>query len=221
MALTMTYVAVKFYNSATWELFCSFLFLYGKVASIVLFAMSSLKGAAYFSVLCFVLWLTLNHPRYSEPSKLIKAKGMSDLVEKLQFQSEKKLLETINQSRDKTLKKDFASIETTILVFTASWADQCYYTHPMWIRFANRFSTNKVKFIECDASRFEKLCHKLHISTSNMANQLPTLMLLEDNVEYLRFPPIDVATGKAGRVVNYKERELIKYFELEARCLAT
>ena len=54
-----------------------------------------------------------------------------------------------------------------------------------------------------------------------MANQLPTLMLLEDNVEYLRFPPIDVATGKAGRVVNYKERELLKFFELEARCLAT
>ena len=46
-------------------------------------------------------------------------------------------------------------------------------------------------------------------------------MLLEDNVEYLRFPPIDVASGKAGRVVNYKERELIKYFDLEARCLAT
>ena len=54
-----------------------------------------------------------------------------------------------------------------------------------------------------------------------MANQLPTLLLLEDNVEYLRFPPIDVTTGKAGRVVNYKERELMKYFELEARYLAT
>lgn len=54
-----------------------------------------------------------------------------------------------------------------------------------------------------------------------MANQLPSLILLEDNVEYLRFPPIDMATGKAGRVVNYKERELVKYFELEARYLAT
>jgi len=46
-------------------------------------------------------------------------------------------------------------------------------------------------------------------------------MLLEDNVEFLRFPPVDVATGKAGRVINYKERELIKYFDLEARFLAT
>ena len=46
-------------------------------------------------------------------------------------------------------------------------------------------------------------------------------MLLEDNIEYLRFPPIDIATGKAGRVVNYKERELVKYFDFESRCLAT
>ena len=104
-----------------------------------------------------------------------------------------------------------------MLLFTASWADQCYYTYPLWVRFANRFTTKKVQFIECDAGRFEKLCQSLKISTSNVANQLPTLLLLQDNVEYLRFPPIDVSTGKAGRVVNYKERELIKYFELEPR----
>ena len=50
---------------------------------------------------------------------------------------------------------------------------------------------------------------------------MPTLLLLEDNVEYLRFPPVDVTTGKAGRVVNYKERDLIKFFDLEQRYLAT
>lgn len=54
-----------------------------------------------------------------------------------------------------------------------------------------------------------------------MANQLPTLLLMEDNVEHLRFPPIDISTGKAGRVVNYKDRELMRYFDLEARYLAT
>ena len=118
-------------------------------------------------------------------------------------------------------KKDWSNVKTTILVFTAQWADQCYYTYPLWVKFANRFSTSKVQFIECNASRFESLCHQFRISTSNMANQLPSLLLLEDNAEYLRFPPIDVTTGKAGRVVNYKERELVKYFELEARCLAT
>lgn len=46
-------------------------------------------------------------------------------------------------------------------------------------------------------------------------------MLLEDGVEYLRFPPIDVASGKYGRVINYKEKELVKYFDLDSRYLAT
>ena len=44
---------------------------------------------------------------------------------------------------------------------------------------------------------------------------------MEDNLESLRFPPIDVNTGAYGRVVNYKEKELIKYFDLDNRFLAT
>jgi len=50
---------------------------------------------------------------------------------------------------------------------------------------------------------------------------MPTLILLEDNVEYLRFPPVDYEKGTLGRVVTYKEKELIKYFDLDKRFLAT
>lgn len=119
------------------------------------------------------------------------------------------------EKRNRKVKKDFTQVQSTMLLFTANWADQCYYTYPLWVKWANRFTTNKVKFIECDAGRFEKLCVEFKISTSNVANQLPSLILLEDNVECLRFPPIDVTTGKAGRVVNYIERELVKFFDLE------
>ena len=50
---------------------------------------------------------------------------------------------------------------------------------------------------------------------------MPTLILLEDNIEYLRFPPIDYDKGTLGRVVAYKEKELIRYFDLDKRFLAT
>ena len=83
LALLATYVAVKFYNSATWELFCSFLFLYGKIASIMLFLMSSSKGAAYFTLLCFILWLALSHPKYRASSKIVKAQSQRELTELL------------------------------------------------------------------------------------------------------------------------------------------
>lgn len=50
---------------------------------------------------------------------------------------------------------------------------------------------------------------------------MPTLLLLEDNVEYLRFPPIDYKTGAIGKAVNFKEKELVQYFDLDKRYLAT
>jgi hypothetical protein len=54
-----------------------------------------------------------------------------------------------------------------------------------------------------------------------MSNQIPTLILLEDGLEYLRFPPVDPQTGKTANVVSYKPKELIKYFDLDNRFLAT
>ena len=44
---------------------------------------------------------------------------------------------------------------------------------------------------------------------------------MEDNVEYLRFPPVDYKTGSIGKSINFKEKELVKYFDLDKRFLAT
>ena len=140
-ALLATYLAVKFYLSATWELFCSFLFLYSKIACIVLFSMTSAKGAAYYTILCFMLWLVLSHPKYGNSSKMIKAKNPAELVELLGLDSEKDLEQLSKAKRNEKAKKSLTSVETTVLVFTASWADQCYFTYPLWVRFANRFTT--------------------------------------------------------------------------------
>ena len=50
---------------------------------------------------------------------------------------------------------------------------------------------------------------------------MPTLVLMEENKEHLRFPPVDYDKGTLGRVLNFKEKELIKYFDLDKRFLAT
>ena len=75
--------------------------------------------------------------------------------------------------------------------------------------------------IECGAGgRLDSIAKAFKINLSNVENQLPSLILLEDGVEYLRFPPKD-EDGKSSRVINYKEKDLIKYFDLDNRCLAT
>lgn len=90
----------------------------------------------------------------------------------------------------------------------------------MWIRFANRFTTGKLQFIEIDTVKFSDLAKQFKVNP-NDGNQLPTLILLEDNTEVLRFPPINYKEGKVGKVVNFKEKELVKYFDLERRFMAS
>ena len=88
------------------------------------------------------------------------------------------------------------------------------------MRFANRFTTNKIKFVEVDTRRLEEVCRDFKVNPKD-GNQLPTLILIENKKEVLRFPPIDFEKGSISRVVNYKEKELVRYFDLEKRFMAT
>ena len=56
-------------------------------------------------------------------------------------------------------------------MFTAPWADNCYFTYPLWVRFANRFSTQKMKFVEidCGAGRFDSIARAFKINLSHVA----------------------------------------------------
>ena len=111
-------------------------------------------------------------------------------------------------------------MRTTVLVFTANWCETCLYTHSMWVSFSNRFSTEKVKFLELDTTKFSEVAKHFKVNP-NDGNQLPSLVMLEDNIEALRFPPIDFDTLKVARTVGFKEKELIEYFDLQKRYLAT
>lgn len=76
-----------------------------------------------------------------------------------------------------------------------------------------------MQFVDIDCSLFDNIARSFKVNTGSSAGQLPTLILLEDGVEYLRFPTIDVAKGSAS--VNYYEKELVRYFDLDKRYLAT
>lgn len=46
-------------------------------------------------------------------------------------------------------------------------------------------------------------------------------MLLEDGNEYLRFPTKDYQKNSSGMALHYKEKELMRYFDLDKRFLAS
>jgi hypothetical protein len=64
------------------------------------------------------------------------------------------------------------------------------------------------------------LAASFKVSTDAQQRQLPSIVLLEESREYLRFPPID-EKNKQGRLINWKERELVKYFDFDLRHAAT
>ena len=90
----------------------------------------------------------------------------------------------------------------------------------MWHKMANRYTTKKLHFYQVDCSMFPELAKDFKINLSVTAEQLPCLIMLENEKECLRFPPLDEKTGKSFRVVKYVERELIKYFDLDQRHLS-
>jgi len=72
-----------------------------------------------------------------------------------------------------------------------------------------------------DVGKLESLAKKCRINLSGSAGTLPTLVLFEDGEESERFPPIDPKTGQHGKVLDYNEKEIKRYFDLERRFLAT
>lgn len=87
---------------------------------------------------------------------------------------------------------------------------------------ALRYQTNKLSFLEVDVNQYDSLCKVLKVSSGGgIAGNLPTLVMYEDGREVLRFPFAADEKNNDLKSVNYKEKELVKYFDLDKRHLAT
>jgi len=103
----------------------------------------------------------------------------------------------------------------------------------LWAKLAKRFTTPNLRFIVVDILRFDSLARLYRVETSGFEKGLPALLLFEDGKTILRFPlapGTEPALGRKGGlfgssttqgVPQYYEKELIKYFDLDKRYLAT
>lgn len=65
-----------------------------------------------------------------------------------------------------------------------------------------------------NVANFDQLAKNLKVYNMSISGHLPCIILFEDGKEKLRFPPLD-STGQVGRVIDYKDKELVKYFDLD------
>mmetsp|Transcript_4792 Transcript_4792/g.8217 ORF Transcript_4792/g.8217 Transcript_4792/m.8217 type:complete len:298 (-) Transcript_4792:128-1021(-) len=237
VGMVLTFKSLK---CATNDELIALCFLYLKVAALILFYLANPSYAIYYSLLCFIVFFVIRQPIYDGPSKLVKIQSQQQLLEGvIGVKSEKDLVIGLKaydeqRAKEKLLKKqkkfsqgvqsqksDFSTVRHTLMVFNARWCQNCVFNYMMWVKFANRFTTSKLRVVEIDTRLHEKTLCKLFKVNARDGNQLPSLILLEDNREVLRFPPIDYEKGSLSKVLTYKEKELIKYFDLEKRFMAT
>lgn len=67
-------------------------------------------------------------------------------------------------------------------------------------------------------SKLPEIAKTYNINTSGFTKQLPTVLMIEDGEEVLRFPPVG-KDNKVAKVAKYDYKILLRYFDLESRYL--
>lgn len=83
-----------------------------------------------------------------------------------------------------------------------------------------KYTNEAVKFYSVDAGVFEKIASKYKVDTNPAAQQLPTLLMLENGKETGRYPPLAGSKGKPI-TADYSERSIVRYLELDAKFYST
>ena len=79
--------------------------MFSKLGSIILYAFIDMRYAVFYMIFCLILWLVLQMPKYSEPSKLIQCKSSDDLYEHLGFEENELIIGLKAEEHFKKQKK--------------------------------------------------------------------------------------------------------------------
>lgn len=78
-----------------------------------------------------------------------------------------------------------------------------------------------MQFLEVNVRLLESVSRAYGVNLTGEYGQLPCAVLLEDGVEYCRFPTKDYQKNSKNMELHYREKELMRYFDLDKRFLAT
>lgn len=174
--MSLTFKLIK---AATWEEWIALSFMFGKLGFLVLLVMNNQRLAIVYSSICLITWLVLRMPRYSGPSKVVRITSIDqfyddilgyeqdELVLGLAAEKEREKQQKANKklkSYQRPKERSFADMNSTLVVFTANWAENCQYLHTMWVKFANRFTTSKLRVVEIDAMRFSSVAKSFQVN---------------------------------------------------------
>ncbi|KPP73625.1 thioredoxin-related transmembrane protein 2-B-like [Scleropages formosus] len=165
------------------------IFLFSKVANVILFFRLDVRLGLLYLTLCIVFLMTCKPPLYMGPEYI---KYFSD------------------KTMDEELERD--SRVTWIVEFFANWSSECQSFASVFADLSLKYNCAGLKFGKVDIGRYGEVSKKYKVSASPLSKQLPTLVLFQGGKEVMRRPQID----KKGRAVSWSftEENIIREFNL-------
>lgn len=182
-------VMMKNRRAITLEQHIGNLFLFSKVANVILFFRLDVRLGILYLILCVAFVMTFKPPVYMGP-------------EYIKYFSDKTI--------DEELQRD--SRVTWIVEFYANWSSDCQSFAPVFADLSLRYNCAGLRFGKVDVGRYGEVSERYRVSTSPLAKQLPSLVLFQGGREIMRRPMVD----SKGRAVSwiFNEENIIREFNL-------
>ncbi|KAL4641706.1 thioredoxin-related transmembrane protein 2 [Arapaima gigas] len=182
-------VMMKNRRAITLEQHMGNIFLFSKVANVILFFRLDIRLGLLYLTLCIVFLMTCKPPLYMGP-------------EYIKYFSDK----TIDEELDRDGRV------TWIVEFFANWSPECQSFASVFADLSLKYNCAGLKFGKVDIGRYGEVSKKYKVSASPLSKQLPTLVLFQGSKEVMRRPQID----KKGRAVSWSftEENIIREFNL-------
>lgn len=182
-------VMMKNRRSITIEQHIGNIFMFSKVANLILFFRLDIRLGLLYLTLCVAFLMTCKPPLYMGPDHItyLNNKTITDEIQ-----------------RDHRV--------TWLVEFFANWSSECQSFAPVYADLSLKYGCAGLKFGKVDVGRYAEICEEYKVSTSPLTKQLPTLILFQGGSEVMRRPQID----KKGRAVSwtFSEENVIREFNL-------
>ncbi|XP_051514061.1 thioredoxin-related transmembrane protein 2-A-like [Myxocyprinus asiaticus] len=182
-------VMMKNRRAITVEQHIGNIFLFSKVANVVLFFRVDLRLGLLYLTLCVVFLIACKPPIYMGP-------------EYIKYFSETTI--------DEELERD--SRVTWIVEFYANWSPECQSFAPIFADLSLKYNCLGLKFGKVDIGQYGAVAERYRVNPSPLSKQLPSLLLLQGGRELMRRPQVD----KKGRAIawTFTQENIIREFNL-------
>ncbi|KAK2904188.1 thioredoxin-related transmembrane protein 2-A [Channa argus] len=182
-------VMMKNRRAFTLEQHIGNLFLFSKVANVILFFRLDIRLGILYLTLCVAFVMTCKPPLYMGP-------------EYIKYFNDKTI--------DEELQKD--SRVTWIVEFYANWSSDCQAFAPIFADLSLKYNCAGLRFGKVDIGRYGEISQRYRVSTSPLAKQLPSVALFKGGQEIMRRPVVD----SKGRAMSwtFNEENMIREFNL-------